>query len=391
MIAGRRVVVTGRIAGESRQTAEAKLREAGAIVQSEVGKNTDVLVTGAAVGATKLKKARDLGVLVVPWEQAFGTNPAIGVAPPPREPAPAVRQWAPMLAKAGDLPTDGDKWLYEVKWDGYRGIATVKDGAVTIQSRSGKSDLTERFPEIVGALSTLTDCVLDGELVAIDGNGDSTFETLHRSNGATRYIVFDVLEVQGHGVTGMTLQGRRELLEKVVEQGTYLAVSPAFNDGQELLDTVIERGLEGIVAKLRASRYVEGSRTEAWTRVKIRNEQEFLVAGWTPGEGARAGTIGALVLALIEDGEVVYVGKAGSGMTDADMPLLLSRMTERATSPLREIPKDLGRDVTWVEPVLVVQVAYQRWTEDSRLWHPSFKGIRDDKAAKDVTREAVIA
>lgn len=219
MVAGRRVVVTGKIAGESRETAETKLREAGAIVQGSVGKNTDLLITGAAVGASKMKKAYDLGVMAIPWEQAFGTNPVIGVMPPPREPAPAVRVWAPMLAKAGTLPEDGEKWLYEVKWDGYRGIATVKGGSVMIQSRSGKSDLTAQFPEVANELAMLDDCVLDGELVAIDAAGESTFETLHRNQGtsATRYIVFDVLEVKGSRVTGMTLTARRELLAKVLE------------------------------------------------------------------------------------------------------------------------------------------------------------------------------
>ena len=190
----------------------------------------------------------------------------------------------------------------------------------------------------------------------------------------------DVLEVQGYGITGMTLQGRRELLEKVVEQGTYAAISPAFNDGQELLDTVVERGLEGVVAKLRASRYVEGSRTEAWTKVKVRNEQEFVVVGFTPGEGARASTFGALVLAVndpTDEYKYRYVGKVGTWFDDSDLLTLMERLDEQAVTPVSvpsELTSDL-RDIVWCKPDVVVQVAYQRWTEDNRLWHPSFKGI----------------
>lgn len=406
MVAGRRVVVTGKIAGESRETAEAKLREAGAIVQGSVGKNTDLLITGAAVGASKMKKAHDLGVMVIPWEQAFGTNPVIGVMPPPREPAPAVRVWAPMLAKAGTLPEDGEKWLYEVKWDGYRGIATVKGGSVMIQSRSGKSDLTAQFPEVANELAMLDDCVLDGELVAIDAAGESTFETLHRNQGtsATRYIVFDVLEVKGSRVTGMTLTARRELLAKVLEpwiEGRlqHIAVSPAFNDGAELMKVVQDRGLEGIVAKRRASLYQEGSRTDAWTKVKVRIGQEFVVVGYTPGEGALEGLPGALVLAVVDEKDrLVYVGKVGTGLTDADRADLLDRLQPVQLGVLRDAgfdahtaDRDVIREATWVAPDVVVQVEFQRWTEDSRLWHPSFKGVRDDKAAADVKREAVIA
>ena len=140
-VADRRVVVTGKIPGESRITAQARLREAGAIVQDAVGKDTDILVTGDAVGMTKINKAKALGVEIVPWAEAFNgkTNGNSKAPLPPRAPMPTVRQWAPMLCKDAKLPAGG-YWSYEIKWDGVRGVATVKDGGVSLQSRSGKTD-----------------------------------------------------------------------------------------------------------------------------------------------------------------------------------------------------------------------------------------------------------
>lgn len=375
MVADRRVVVTGKIAGESRVTAEAKLREAGAIVQSAVGKDTDVLVTGANVGLTKLNKARDLGVEIIPWEQAFGESLSRGNAPPPRAPIPAVRQWAPMLCKAGDIPAGGN-WLFEIKWDGQRGIATIKDGAVSLQSRTGKTDLTERFPWVVEELAELPNCVLDGELVTLDEG--------------IRYIVFDVLEVEGESKTSMTLQGRRDVLGAIIGNGHYVAISPAFEDGQHLLSYVIEQGMEGLVAKRLSSHYIEGGRGGEWIKVKVRREQEFIVLGYTAGEGARASTFGALVLGYYEDGEVRYAGKVGTGFDDDCLRMLISEMEpiEAIGCPYAGMPRDVLAETTWLFPKLVVQTAFQKWTEDGMLWHPSYLRVRTDKQPSEVGRDA---
>ena len=391
MIAGKRVVVTGKIAGESRQTAEAKLRDAGAIVQSTVTGETDVLVTGAKVGAVKIGKATASGVAIVPWERAFAPAPgatANGGARP-LVPKAAARTVAPMLAKAGELPS-GEGWLFEVKWDGYRGIATVKGGEVALQSRSGKSDLTEQFPEIVAELSVLPDCVIDGELAVLDDEGNSSFESMDAKAGAS-YVVFDVLEVAGHDVRGRPLDERRKLLEELLKaSGDRICVSPAFDDGEALLAWAAAQKVEGIVAKRRTSTYREGSRTEAWLKIKLRCEQEFAVVGWKPGEGAMAGAAGSLLLAVFDGAEFAYVGRVGTGCS-YDLWQSFTELPQRG-SP---VPIDLGdapaaelRDVVWVEPELVVQVRFQRWTVDGRLWHPSVVGVRTDKSPTECRRES---
>lgn len=398
LVEGRRVVVSGKIAGESRQTAETKLREAGALVQSAVGKDTDVLVIGEKVGLTKLNKAKELGVDVVPWEQAFGNYaPAAGIAvtvitdegvtegvmrpgqtlsswvSPPRAPLPKVKQWAPMLCSPGELPS-GPGWVFEMKWDGIRGIATIEGGEVMLQSRSGKTDLTERYPVIIGELAQLDDCVLDGELV--DG----------------KYFVFDLLSHEGNAVTHLPLMERRAILETAFPPTVFfIGVSPAFDDGLALLSHVTENGLEGLVAKRRNSTYIEGGRGPEWIKVKVRREQEFVIVGYTPGEGARASTFGALVLGYYDsEGQLIYAGKVGTGFDNPCLHMLASKMEpliRDSTTVESVLPNGLGREGIWLEPELIAQVAFQKWTEDGVLWHPSFVRLRDDKDPKDVVRE----
>jgi bifunctional non-homologous end joining protein LigD len=279
--------------------------------------------------------------------------------------------------------------LFEVKWDGYRGIATVKGGEVALQSRSGKSDLTEQFPEIVAELSVLPDCVIDGELAVLDDEGNSSFESMDAKAGAS-YVVFDVLEVAGHDVRGRPLDERRKLLEELLKaSGDRICVSPAFDDGEALLAWAAAQKVEGIVAKRRTSTYREGSRTEAWLKIKLRCEQEFAVVGWKPGEGAMAGAAGSLLLAVFDGAEFAYVGRVGTGCS-YDLWQSFTKLPQRGSS----VPIDLGdapaaelRDVVWVEPELVVQVRFQRWTVDGRLWHPSVVGVRTDKLATDCRRE----
>lgn len=387
-IAERRVVVTGKVAGESRQTAEAKLREAGAIVQKAVNSETDVLVTGAAVGAKKLNAARAQGIDIIPWEQAFSGETNGITLPAARAPMPSVRQWAPMLAlKSEEVPTSGGSWLFELKWDGVRGLITVKNGNVKIQSRSGLSDFTERYPFIVGELSELPDCVLDGELLAMGDELGLLGEDCDPSP-ADRYIVFDILESHGIILTSEPLEARRALLESLVPGGCYVAISPAFTDGEELLAFAKDKGLEGIVAKKLTSRYVEDDRSGKWVKVKVRPQQEFVVIGYTAGEGRNAPTFGALILGYYdESGDMRYAGKVGTGWDDADLRMIKEKMAPfEVEECMWNIPKKL-KDPTWLFPSVVVEIAFQKWTDDLVLWHPSFVRVREDKDASDVVRE----
>ena len=300
----------------------------------------------------------------------------------------------PMLAKAGELPV-GDGWLYEIKWDGVRCTATVVDGVVSMQSRSALTDWTQQFPAIAEALGRLPfDVVLDGEIVTPDESGH-TFGLAAGAGSrvAARLVVFDVLSCFGSDTKAMPLTDRRKVLEMLgpafaAEGPGVLEISPTFTDGEALLGWVATHGLEGIVAKRKSSRYIEGRRGDEWLKVKVRREQEFVVCGWTPGKNGRAGRIGGLVLGMYDryDGSLVYCGRAG--MAEAYDAELEAALLPRSETPFPVVPRE-ERDAYWVEPELVVQVAYQRWTPEGRLQHPVMKSIRRDKDARDVTKEGV--
>lgn len=414
---GLNVVVTGKVAGESRESAEEKLRAAGAHTHKSVTATTHLLVMGDAVGQTKVKAAQAKGARAVRWEEValdgggesvFDAAAEAPAAGPPLAARPA--QIAPMLCGDGEtLPSGGD-WLFEVKWDGVRAIATIAGGAVSIQSRSGKTEYAPQYPKITAALAELDDCVLDGEIVVLDAAGASSFQQLAggRNGGTARYIVYDVLSCPPQGAEAMRwpLRARKELLHGLLENadGTYIAESPVFDDGAKLLEEARKRGLEGIVAKRGSSTYQEGTRGPHWLKFKLRCSQEFVVVGWTPGKGKLTGTIGSLVLAVnnesVSPPHVTYAlaGHCGCG-DDAEH----ARMQAKLEQIERELPpdqlllsakerKEAARDaVRWVEPQVIVQVEFQRWTPDDRLWHPSYQGERLDKSPADVKREPCAA
>jgi bifunctional non-homologous end joining protein LigD len=362
VLKGKRVVVTGKVAGESRSTAQAKLQDAGAIVQSAVNSDTDLLITGERVGAKKIAAAQQLGVMVVTWDEAFTPSPngrTVSTVTAAREYVKrhgidelplAVRTVAPMLAKAGELPI-GPEWLYEVKWDGIRGIATVRDGRVAIQSRSAKSALARDFPQIAVELGRLPDCTLDGELVVLDSDGNSSLASLGGRRREASYVVFDALELRGRDLRGLTLSKRRaKLADFLIGQRLQrVAISPAFDDGEDLLTWAAEQEVEGIVAKRRSSTYREGSRTDAWTKVKLRGRQEFAVVGWKPGDGARSGQAGSLLLAVHDGQRFVYAGRVGTGMTEIWRDVTTLTRTSKRPHPrfAADAPRGPGRVATY--------------------------------------------
>jgi bifunctional non-homologous end joining protein LigD len=305
------------------------------------------------------------------------------------------REYAPMLATLADaVPAAGD-WLYEVKWDGYRALAHVSGGNVVLRSRRG-NDLTGRFPTVARALERAVrtpDCVLDGEVCALDEQGRSSFSEMQQGSGSLVYYVFDVLEVDGEPVVDHPLAARRELLAGLVDlRGGVVRLSEAFDDGEALFAAAGEQGLEGVVAKKRDSRYQAGRRTREWLKVKTHQEQEFVVAGYTRGKGRRAATLGSLVLAVLEGGGLRYVGNVGTGFTEDEIERLLGllRPLERRETPFPEppkLPKVRRDDVVWVEPELVAEVAFAEWTHDGHLRAPVYKGLREDKDPGEVRRE----
>ncbi len=313
--------------------------------------------------------------------------------------APRARgtRYQPMLAALADAVPSGSDWLFEVKWDGYRAIAYVVGGEARLVSRNG-NDLTERFASIAKALPRALktpDCVLDGEVCALDEEGRPSFSAMQQGKAGTPivYEVFDVLEVEGASTVDLPLTDRRARLESLLgsRNGT-VRLSGVFEDGNALYDAAKEQGLEGIIAKRADCPYRQGKRTREWLKIKTHGRQEFVIAGYTKGQGRRSGRFGSLVLGVWHGDELSYVGNCGTGFTDKDIDELLDRLRqlEQKESPFAvvpKMPKVRKSDVVWVKPQLVCEVEFVEWTHDGRLRAPSFQGLREDKPAREVHRE----
>ncbi|OIH92574.1 ATP-dependent DNA ligase [Curtobacterium sp. MCBA15_001] len=332
----------------------------------------------------------------------------VGGEPIARTAAPATdpverRTMQASLAKGAPV-LDAADWAFEMKWDGVRALATVRDGEVTLRSRNG-NDLTAQYPELqeLGERAGV-DGVFDGEVVALDDRGRPSFQLLQNRMGVTkpreveaarkatpvRFLLFDVLEADGHELTRLSYERRREALATVVEPGGVIDV-PAAASGtlEQAVEDSRRAGLEGVVAKKRSSRYAEGRRSEAWVKIKHHATQEVVVAGWKPGSGRREGGIGSLLLGIPDGDDLVYVGKVGTGFSDRDLDDLMRVLAplERTTSPFVDVPRADARDAHWVRPERVGEVEFAEWTGDGRLRQPSWRGWRTDKAPEDVTRE----
>lgn len=298
----------------------------------------------------------------------------------------------PMLATAGDVEElDGSTWAFEGKWDGYRAVVEVRDGEVRLRARSGR-DVTGEFPAL-GELAHVLDghdAVLDGEIVAVDADGVTSFERLQR--GATpEYRVFDLLYLDGVSLIRKTYDDRRRVLEALAALTARLTVPDRLaGDGADALAESLECGWEGVVAKRRDSVYLPGKRGAAWIKAKNWLTQSVVIGGYRPGQGNRAGSFGSLLVGIPGDGGLVYTGRVGTGFDDRALAALTSslRARQRDTSPFAdELPIVDRRDAVWVEPELVGEVRFGSWTEGGRLRHPSWRGLRGDLDPHDVHRE----
>ncbi len=304
--------------------------------------------------------------------------------------------YEPMLATLVEKLPAGAGWLFEPKWDGYRAIGYVRGGEATLRSRRG-NDLTERFAAVAKALPNALrtpDAVVDGEVCALDESGRPSFSAMQQAKPGTPlvYEVFDVLEIDGEPLTGLPLSERRKRLAELVVPSGIVQVSGVFDDGEALYEAAKEQGLEGVMAKKAASRYKEGARGGDWLKIKTHGRQEFVICGWTKGQGRRSGTFGSLVLGVRQGKDYVWVGNVGTGFTEKTIAELLAKLRplERKTSPFAAVPKMpkvRKGDVVWVEPELVCEVEFLEWTHDGHLRAPSFQGLREDKPAKAVRRE----
>ncbi len=305
--------------------------------------------------------------------------------------------YKPMLATLADgIPTGAD-WLYEVKWDGYRALGYVRGGEARLVSRNN-NDLTARFPTVAKALARAArspDCVVDGEVCALDAEGRPSFSAMQQGRPDTPivYAVLDVLEIDGVRVLDLPLVERRQRLEALLDaRQTTVQVSGFFDDGEVLYAAAVERGLEGVMAKRPQSCYAEGKRSRDWLKIKTHGREELVVCGWTKGQGKRSGRFGSLVLGTHRGNELHWVGNCGTGFTERDIDALLEKLEplRRGTCPFAAVPtmpKVRKGDVVWVEPKLVCEVRFAEWTHDGHLRAPSFQGLRDDKPARAVRRE----
>jgi bifunctional non-homologous end joining protein LigD len=312
----------------------------------------------------------------------------------------------PMLATLADLDSfdRDDDWVFEMKWDGYRAIATVRDGEVEFRSRNGLN-FTPTYPELQQLAEAVDgDLVLDGEIVALDGSGRPSFGLLQTRSGITsprdverarlaqgvEFFVFDILERDGRSLVSRPYTERRAELRGAVRDVGVVRVPPETGtDLDAALATSRKLGLEGVMAKRASSPYRLGRRSRDWLKLKHTLTQEVVVAGWRPGNGARADTVGSLLLGIPGNNGLEYVGRVGSGFSDRDLTDLRAKLDRlaRETSPLVGVPTADAKDAHWVTPKLVGEVEYAEVTADGRLRAPTWRGWRPDKKPADVTRE----
>jgi len=327
-------------------------------------------------------------------------------ADPDREPMPdGVRPMAATLTTS--VPPDDENWAYEIKWDGIRAIAYCETGRLRLESRTLR-DITATYPELRAIAAELgsTDAILDGEIVAFDEDGRPSFERLQgrmnlASESAVRrrisdcpvtYLVFDLIYLDGRTLINLPYTERRERLEALGLEGPGWQ-TPSYHrgDGKSLLDLTRQRGLEGLVAKRLDSRYLSGRRTRAWLKVKNLMGQELVIGGWLPGQGRRAGTLGALLVGYYEDedGEqhLRYAGRVGTGFTDEELDRLAAKLGPLRTKKSPFTGRQPPREAVFVEPELVAEVAFREWTKARTLRAPVYKGLRPDKKPGEVVFE----
>jgi len=311
-----------------------------------------------------------------------------------------VVRYEPQLATlVADAP-DGDSWLHEIKYDGYRIGCVVRRGKAQLISRNG-NDWSERFAEVAAAAAALpvTSAQLDGEVAVLMPNGVTSFQALQNALGARErslvYFAFDLHELDGEDLRRHPLEERKAALRGVIERAAARADSTirysdhVVGQGPRFFAEACRTGLEGIVAKRRSEPH-RGGRTTGWLKIKCVRRQELVIGGFTEPEGTRAG-LGALLLgAYDDDGALTYAGKVGTGFTQKTATALRKRLDqiEREECPFEPRPEArLVKNAHWVQPTLVAEVAFAEWTADGRIRHSSFQGLREDRSAREVRRE----
>ncbi|MEE9299220.1 MAG: non-homologous end-joining DNA ligase [Acidimicrobiia bacterium] len=292
-----------------------------------------------------------------------------------------------MLATSWPAPFSDDDWFFEPKWDGVRVILTHDGVRVSLRSRRG-NDMTGRYSELIG-VELEGPVVLDGEIVVLDEAGAPSFERLQQRSGRfspavaaahpVSLVVFDVLHRGGRALVGEPLEARLQELAALDLVDPLARTDPVEAAGLELWQAVIERDLEGMVAKRRGSLYRPGVRSEDWRKIPNVLTARLVVGGFTPGEGGRGATFGALLVGLWDGDRLRWAGSVGTGFAGADLTAIRGALDQqlRADSPFHP-DEGMPREAVWVEPSLVAAVGYRNWTSAGRLRHPRFRGFTDD-------------
>ncbi len=311
------------------------------------------------------------------------------------------RTYLPMLAKTADASFSSPDWLFEIKWDGIRAISYVED-QVSIRSRNNR-ELKDTFPELQELPSLAHQVVLDGEMVAMR-QGKPDFEALLERNQASStrdvaflasnspitYVVFDILEKNGDPLIDLPLTDRKRILAQSLKEGEHVILSSFVEEaGESYFKAALDRGLEGIIAKKKQSKYEPGLRSSSWLKIKQVLSCDCVIFGYTKGQGKRRETFGALILGLYDANEPVYVGKVGTGFSDQESQMLMRKFVKHRgqSEILKNI--DVQEEVVWLEPALVCRVDYQNVTKDGRLRMPRYMGLRMDKEPRECTTDQI--
>lgn len=297
----------------------------------------------------------------------------------------------PMLASPKKKIFNHPNWIFELKWDGYRMLSSIRNGEVHCYSRNGNS-FNQKFSKIARVLEGIPhDVILDGEMVALDKKGLPNFQAIQNypENGWKRlkYYVFDVLFLNGHSTLELGLKDRKSLLPDIIDGlDDVVYCDDIERMGTAFYEKAITAGMEGVIAKKADSTYVPGHRSEDWLKIKAQDSQEAIICGYTDSEKQ---AFGSLILGVYEEEELRYIGNCGTGFSQKEQQALLKKFEplERQTSPFSEKINLRGREPNWMIPELIAEVTFSEWTSSGRLRHPVFKALRTDKEAREIKKQ----